>query len=435
MTENLSRTLARIFTLAALTAIVLFALLPTLWQKEWLWALRLAVFAGLGLWLANARSDWLMTGGITLVLLLLTNQVISPFLMESLRNSQFVTLPPGLDRQIKMVGDVMPGFVGTQHISTDRLGFRTTTSVDYRRKPEGTFRVFAIGGSTTEQIYLDDRKTWTHLLQQGLAQAMGRRVEVINTGVSGLRAVHHLATLRHILPYQPDLVVIMVGINDWNQQILDVMEDRGHGFSQWWKALSYPETVLVFLSRQIHFFRDHDQVPVDKAAELTQVVEYKGEYYSRQNDSLKRKPHRSFPGSIQVSPEYGKAIADLVRVCAQEKLRCVFLNQPTAYDPKIEPALQHRLWMTPPGAGFSLSLDEMTRFADAYNEHLVAAIRKTAGEVCDVAKILPPDSRYFYDDCHYNEGGATALAAAIEACLLHNSLPASPATFRPVVNQ
>ena len=108
----------------------------------------------------------------------------------------------------------------------------------------------------------------------------------------------------------------------------------------------------------------------------------------------------------------------LVAECNKLKLRCIFLTQPTAYDPTIEPALKQRLWMTPPNMNFTLSLAEMAQFARVYNRALVDIVRSQGGEPCDVAPILPPTTQYFFDDCHYNENGARAIAKAIQACIV-----------------
>ena len=72
------------------------------------------------------------------------------------------------------------GVAGIQRITTDTKGFRVTKNIDYESK--SAFRIFAIGGSTTEQIFLDDKTTWTHLLQEKFSEHFP--VEVINTGVS-----------------------------------------------------------------------------------------------------------------------------------------------------------------------------------------------------------------------------------------------------------
>lgn len=92
-----------------------------------------------------------------------------------------------------------------------------TPRIDY--KSTAGIRIIAIGGSTTADMLLDDRRTWAYLLQEKLKIELGRRVEVINTGVSGVRSAHHLATFSRILQYDPDFVLFLVGVNDWNRDI------------------------------------------------------------------------------------------------------------------------------------------------------------------------------------------------------------------------
>lgn len=417
------RAIARGLTLAGALLLALLGLAPTAWQHEWAWVARFAIFGALGLWMANSRFEILRLLGVTIVLLFIANQALSPFLMARLQDKEYVTLGANIDRRIKLVGDVMPGIEGVQHVTTDAKGFRTTLPVDYQKKPAGTYRVFAIGASTTEQIYLDDRKTWTHLLQGDLAAAMRTRVEVVNTGVSGLRSPHHLATLNHIAPYQPDLVLILMGANDWNHQILEAMDDSRHGPGRWWKAMNYPDTALVFLSRQIRAaIRRADAAPAGEPASR-KAEEFDGSYYSRQNDSLSR-PQRAYPGEIKPGPDYAAAAQQLVAACGRLKLRCIFLTQPTAYDAAIEPALKRRLWMTPPGVNFTLSLEQMAQFARAYNRQLLDTVRSQGGEACDVAPAFAPTTQYFYDDCHYNENGARAMAKAVQACIVAAPKPA-----------
>lgn len=413
-TELSERSIARALTLLAALLLAVLGLAPTAWQHEWAWVARFALFGALGLWWSNSRFEALRLLSVTIVALFIANQALSPFLMARLLDKEYVTLGANIDRQVRLSVDAMPGIAGIQHVTTDAKGFRTTLPVDYQQKPAGTLRVFAIGASTTEQIYLDDRKTWTHLLQEDLAAANKVRVEVVNTGVSGLRSQHHLATLNHIAPYQPDLVLILMGANDWNHHILETMDENRHGPGRWWRAMNYPDTALVFLSRQIRaaIRRASTAEPGKRTVE-----EFDGSFYSKQNDSLTR-PQRAFPREIRVSPDYVTAAQQLVAACGKLKLRCIFLTQPTAYDPGIEPALKRRLWMTPPGVNFTLSLAEMAQFAQAYNKSLLQTVSSQGGEACDIAPALAPTTRYFYDDCHYNENGARAMAKAIQACVV-----------------
>ena len=80
--------------------------------------------------------------------------------------------------------------------------------------------------------------------------------------------------------------------------------------------------------------------------------------------------------------------------------------------------------MTPPNATFTLPLAEMVQFAYVYNRALVDVVRSQGGEACDIAPILPPTTQYFFDDCHYNENGARAIARAIQACIAATPQPA-----------
>ncbi|MFK8027739.1 MAG: SGNH/GDSL hydrolase family protein, partial [Gammaproteobacteria bacterium] len=153
---------------------------------------------------------------ITLLLLLFLNL----FTANEYLQSDYKTLPPNMKEKVRIVGDVMPGFNGVNTISTDSRGFRVTKEVSY--DIDTPIRVFAIGGSTTEEINSDDRETWPALLEDKLAQEFGQDVEVINTGLSGLRAKNHLATLLRTENLYPDYYVFLVGVNDWNKQIRDI---------------------------------------------------------------------------------------------------------------------------------------------------------------------------------------------------------------------
>ncbi len=411
------RYFARILTLAAALLLIVLGLLPTAWQQDWASVAKFAVVGAIALWMANSRFEILRLLGVTIVFVFIANQVLSPFIFTHLREKMLLTLPPNIDWHLRVVGDVMPGFDGVQHVTTDGKGFRTTPAIDYHQKPAGTSRVFAIGASTTEELYLDDRKTWTHLLKEGLAPAMGTRVEVVNTGVSGLRSPHHLVTLNHIANYQPDLVLFLMGVNDWNHHILEAMDDSRHGPSSWWRAMNYRDTALAFAWRKIREAALRGSTPSERSPASAAVDDFHGDRYSKQNNSLSR-PQRTFPGEIKVSPNYVATTQRLVADCNKLKLRCIFLTQPTAYDPTIEPALKQRLWMTPPNANFTLSLAEIAQFAHVYNRALLDVVRSQGGEACDVARILPPTTQYFFDDCHYNENGARTMAKAIQACIV-----------------
>jgi lysophospholipase L1-like esterase len=93
----------------------------------------------------------------------------------------------------------------------DRWGLRGA------HKSPGEIHVLAIGGSTTNELYVDDNQTWTAVLQQRFAAA-GRTVVIANAGIDGHSTVGHLNSFELWFPHVPDLkpkfVLFYVAIND-----------------------------------------------------------------------------------------------------------------------------------------------------------------------------------------------------------------------------
>lgn len=78
------------------------------------------------------------------------------------------------------------------------------------KKPAGTLRVFIVGGSTAGGYWGEGDLAW------GLKAALpGRKVEVINCGMSGYDSAREHLVLRDVLRYEPDLVVFFSGHNDF----------------------------------------------------------------------------------------------------------------------------------------------------------------------------------------------------------------------------
>ena len=80
---------------------------------------------------------------------------------DPLDNSQddensVITFQPNMSLQRDIVGSALPGLGGLQSFTTDSKGFRVTKSINYEAKPPDTYRIFAVGASTTAQDLLDE---------------------------------------------------------------------------------------------------------------------------------------------------------------------------------------------------------------------------------------------------------------------------------------
>lgn len=93
-------------------------------------------------------------------------------------------------------------------------------------KPAGTYRIFALGGSTTQgEPYSTptafpewarvNLQAAAEITQAGSSEDVGRTYEVINCGGLSYASYRVLAILKEVLTYDPDLVVIYTGHNEY----------------------------------------------------------------------------------------------------------------------------------------------------------------------------------------------------------------------------
>ncbi len=376
------------------------------------WAIGAAILYLIPVVLMLLKKTGLKTTGVWIGVFLVLDFVYSVYIYDH----DYKTLPPLMTQKFEIVGDVMPGFSGIETVTTDEMGFRVTRKINYLSKPDNTLRIFAIGASTTEQIYLDDRETWTHLLQEKMQAAYpDKQVEVINTGLSGLRAAHHLSTLKVISNYQPDKVLFLVGLNDWNRQIrLTLTEELAQ--EDFLRQFS-PKLSLIGMAVDGIRAKRRAEKAAKKAKSETGPKQVDGAYYASVNKSFERRANRDF--SIDtVSEEYRQDMTAILEYCAGADFDCVFLTQPNGYQEGVEPALKDRFWMTPPKEDYTVGMSAIQKTALTYNNFLTSQAGKYNQRACDLAVGISPTIEFFYDDCHYNEKGAARVAELLSQCLI-----------------
>src|SRR5262249_25628963 len=146
---------------------------------------------------------------------------------------------------------VQSGVDNDQTVTTNARGHRSNGPIDYEHKPTGALRIVTIGASTTEEAKLDDHKTWTYLVGQTLEKATGRKVEVINTALSGVRAEQNYEALLESEQYAPDVVTFLLGINDWDHAIAKAQWSSAHRLLFRLRAFSYGNSLLYREARDL----------------------------------------------------------------------------------------------------------------------------------------------------------------------------------------
>src|SRR6267154_672866 len=258
--------------------------------------------------LALQWSRWVMvrTYALWFAAFLVLQALLTPWL-----RGDFITLPPLMNTTIDVRATGLPGMPpGLRHITTDEKGFRVNPRVDYRAKRG--LRIYAIGGSTTEQIVLDDESTWTHRLQEGIAK-QGKSAEVVNTGVSGLRAANHLATLKVVVRLEPDLIIFLIGANDWDKQIKDRFE---HNF---WKPVSLRDSALGLILDGAVISPLRRRITGRTSSDQTNVIDGLEGLTRTGQLSLNRPVKRTFRPT-EVAADYAATLHEISSLCKENRL-------------------------------------------------------------------------------------------------------------------
>src|SRR5256885_589268 len=367
----------------AIGSLVVFAVPLALQCTRWV------VFRTYALWLAG---------------FLILQALLTPWL-----RGDFITLPRQMNTTIDVRAADLPGMPpGLRHITTDEKGFRVSPRIDYRTKRG--LRIYAIGGSTTEEILLDDESTWTHRLQDGIAK-QGKPVETINTGVSGLRAANHLATLKVVAQLDPDLIIFLIGANDWVKHIKDRFEWH------FWKPVSLRHSALGMVLDGAVISPMQRRIAGRAWSDQAHVIDGPEGLTRTEQLSLHRPVTYTFHPT-EVAADYVATLREISSLCKEKHLSCLFMTQPHAYSEATPADLRSRFWMTPPWATYTLDFESMIQIASLYNEFLKSFAARGGHPLCDLAQGMEPSPEFFYDELHFTDEGARRVADLVMPCAL-----------------
>jgi len=329
---------------------------------------------------------------------------------------------------------VMPGFSTDARFTVSSQGLRGPEMGD---EPEA--RVLAIGGSTTECLMIDDELAWPLRLSKNLgATADNRPVWSGSSGLSGMNSGDHILHASFLVPQLPpiDVVVALVGVNDLSVAL---------GTPELYKPVPAnppPEQSEALLRRvfqqvpgRLENSWEYDESFYRKLALFQLVRRLKN---ARSKDLSSQQLTNDDGGSLltrgrrrrQNAPHYIDELPDLsaalvtyrtnlntfIDVLQARSIRVLLVTQPTIWRADLSEADTKLLWMG--GKGDFLKLDGMPYYtprvlADGmkqFNDTMLAVCRDRGVECFDLAARIPKDTTFFYDDCHFANGGSVQIA-------------------------
>jgi lysophospholipase L1-like esterase len=288
----------------------------------------------------------------------------------------------------------------------DSVVVHTKNSLGFRgaEKPsdfEKWTSIIAVGGSTTECLYISDGKDWASLLGQQLNGEFGN-IWINNAGLDGHSTFGHQILLNdYILDLKPGYLLFLIGCNDIGRDDLNNYDERNLKSDTNLKAFFINNSELVGLVvnlrrnfRARNMGLEHYGVDFGNLDFVSKVQEHKiSEMVSSHGGFIKG---------------YKSRVENLIKTAQRHGITPVLLTQPTLVGEGID---KH--------TGIDL---ERVRYCDplggkaywtkleAYND-VTRAVAETEGVLLiDLALKMPKSTNLFYDCVHYTNEGAKVVS-------------------------
>ncbi len=293
------------------------------------------------------------------------------------------------------------------------LGFRGDEIV--LPKPSTTYRIVAMGGSTTYTSSVGDyRLAYPTLLQENLRHRGYSNVEVINAGVPAYSSWETLLSFElRVLDIEPDLVIIYHGINDVHPRLVfpyDAYRGDNSGsrspFSPPSETIWDQSTILRIIRTRLKLRQSLGGLGFRRTFEYV-PTNFSDEHYNQMSQN-------QYPSGIFETHPVTAMLAKNPPVYFERNLRNLIA---VAHEHEIKVMLTTWAWSPRFTEDPRASSPE---FDQALTEHnaVISRLCATHDVLClDFAAAMPTEPQYWVDGRHMNETG-TRLKAEIFADFL-----------------
>lgn len=275
----------------------------------------------------------------------------------------------------------------------NNIGFRGR---DYE-STKGLLRIFTVGGSTTENVYLTEGKTWSDILEHLLRPSFPG-LWMNNAGFVGHSTfAHQLLLEEHIATYAPDVVIFLVGINDVDRSDLDGLALR-FWQPKFTELANYSELAALALNiyRALQAGERH----------ITHNTEGLNEDWLVTWAISEAEIEAAIAYSRRLTTAYHERLTRLVETTRDIGAIPVLVTQPVLYGDAVDTRTGIDL-----GKVHVSNVDGSTawKLLELYNDISRIVARDLEVKLVDLASELPKSSYYFYDTLHFTNEGAARI--------------------------
>jgi len=294
-----------------------------------------------------------------------------------------------------------------------KRGKKTHNSLGYRgdefeiKKPEGVFRIVAIGGSTTYTARVEDNdKTFPSQLEKVLKNRYGySHVKVINAGLGGYSSWESLINLEfRVLDLEPDLIIIYHGTNDVHTRLVNpsfYVGDNSGRRKQWYVDIKLWEYSCFFriISRRLHITRQVKLGDVVTAPTTwRRPIEASG-----YNELLGGTPMATLKKNPPIY--FQRNLINMIAIAKAHGIKVVFAT-----------------WAYSAAFNDYASTQHYQQGYKENNEVVKAVAESQQIPLFDFASIMSKEKKYWGDGRHLNEKGAVLKAALFADFIKRNNL-------------
>lgn len=290
-------------------------------------------------------------------------------------------------------------------------------------KPESTYRIVMIGGSTTYSQAEDNRDTYPYQLENILHEKEFTTVEVINAGVGSYTSLESIINLQaRILSLDPDMVIIYHGINDIHPRLVwppDAYQSDLSGARVHTSRRSPPRwqysTILRIMAIELKMIRSHSNLDDNLIGRPSTFygLEFRNQVING-----------SYPSGIFKTVSAQEMLETNKPIFFENNIRSMIAIS-KAYD--IEPILITFAYSPNYDNNFPRVASPEYQFAFAeHNEVLKELATELDIELYDLEAVMPDDVKYYTDGRHFTPEGNRYRANLIAEFLIANDLIPKP---------
>ena len=330
-----------------------------------------------------------------------------------------VTKIPGNNKRIVVQITNLPGLKKYITYDENDFGFRSL-SMHSVKKPSNTIRIICLGHSTTQQPTQATEDIWSSILEKKLQEkfrSKGIRIEVAARGKGGEGVKQNsFWAQENILQYQPDLVILLEGINDLWQEASKAKDVHAKNLPGENSDAQREDFFLQFsqIYRRLRIL----QYNFDLNEAIKRGVRL--DWHS-QNLPKFRRMRRNTPyvEKLQLDPSqiiaFSENLSALLKFFKKANVPVIVLGQPALWKAGMSADEMNALWLTlHTSRGWVRPStewleNEMTNYNNIQNR--ISDIFKVP--YIDLDKRIPKNLQYFFDDCHFTDLGNIEIANEI----------------------